>query len=85
MYDIFIILGLCVVVHYWKQWIVQKNELILRKLNFIQLKMFNDVACNLNSNLIKWDANGYKKYWKFAPNYGVEKIILKRHFSLLFI
>jgi len=27
------------------------------------MKMFNDIACNLNSNLIKWDANGCKKYW----------------------
>jgi hypothetical protein len=46
------------------------------------MKMFNDIACNLNSNLIKWDA---KNIESFAPNYGVEKIILKRHFSLLFI
>jgi len=48
------------------------------------MKMFNDIACNLNSNLIKWDANGCKKYWKFAHNYGVEKIIWKRHFFIAF-
>jgi hypothetical protein len=46
------------------------------------MKMFNDIACNSNSNLIKWDANGCKKYWKFA--YDVEKIILKRHIFIAF-
>jgi hypothetical protein len=49
------------------------------------MKMFNDIiACNLNSNLIKWVANGCKKYWKFACNYDVAKIILKRHFFIAF-
>ncbi len=40
----------------------------------MQMKIFNDIACNLNSNSIKWNANGWKKYLKFACNYGVEKI-----------
>jgi hypothetical protein len=44
------------------------------------MKMFNDIACNLN----KWDANGCKNFWKFVHNYGGEKIILTRHFFIAF-
>jgi len=60
----------------------KKKELILRKLNFMKMKIFSNIACNLNSNSIKWNANGCKKYLKFACNYHVEKIILKNHFFI---
>jgi len=39
----------------------KKKELILRKLNFIQMKTYNDITCNWNSNSIEWNANGCRK------------------------
>ncbi len=70
-----------VAMHY-QWWSIDQKILILWKLISIGTKLSNDIACNLNLNLIenKLGANWERRYWKYVHEYGVgKKKLLKIH------
>jgi len=64
-------LGLHAIKHYMWQSINKKKDFILWKLSSIQMKILNDIACNLNSNTLNgiqiwlhWNLFGIKLNWR---------------------